>query len=119
MRRSIRFAIREASFAELGHGDPRGTVALRNALMTYLGRARSAAPEPEHTLVCAGWTQGFALVCRALRARGVDRIACEDPGWAQHRLVAEHSLLSRELTMLRTLTATPAPDLRNSPYSSN
>ena len=33
--------------------------------------------------------------------------------------VAERSLLSRELTMLRTLTATPAPDLRNSPYSSN
>jgi uncharacterized protein len=38
---------------------------------------------------------------------------------ALHRLVAERTLLSRELTMLRTLTATPAPDLRNSPYSSN
>ena len=38
---------------------------------------------------------------------------------ALHRLVAERALLSRELTMLRTLTATPAPDLRNSPYSSN
>ena len=38
---------------------------------------------------------------------------------ALRRLVAERSLLSRELTMLRTLTATPAPDLRNSPYSSN
>jgi Lon protease-like protein len=36
-----------------------------------------------------------------------------------HRLAAERALLSRELTMLRTLTATPAPDLRNSPYSSN
>jgi Lon protease-like protein len=38
---------------------------------------------------------------------------------ALHRLVAERMLLSRETTMLRTLTATPAPDLRNSPYSSN
>ena len=38
---------------------------------------------------------------------------------ALHRLAAERTLLSRELTMLRTLTATPAPDLRNSPYSSN
>jgi Lon protease-like protein len=38
---------------------------------------------------------------------------------ALHRLTAERTLLSRELTMLRTLTATPAPDLRNSPYSSN
>ena len=38
---------------------------------------------------------------------------------ALHRLTAERALLSRELTMLRTLTATPAPELRNSPYSSN
>ena len=38
---------------------------------------------------------------------------------ALRRLAAERVLLSRELTMLRTLTATPAPDLRNSPYSSN
>jgi Lon protease-like protein len=38
---------------------------------------------------------------------------------ALHRLAAERALLSRELTMLRTLTATPAPDLRNSPYSAN
>lgn len=89
--RSMRAAGREASFAELGHGDPRGTVTLRNALMTYLGRARSAAPEPEHTLVCAGSTQGFAILCRVLRARGVERIASEDPGWAQHRLVAQQA----------------------------
>jgi uncharacterized protein len=38
---------------------------------------------------------------------------------ALHRLAAERTLLSRETTMLRTLTATPAPDLRNTPYSSN
>jgi GntR family transcriptional regulator/MocR family aminotransferase len=59
--------------------------------MTYAARARSAAPEPEHTVVCAGWTQGFAVLCRALRARGVERIACEDPGWAQHALVARQA----------------------------
>ena len=38
---------------------------------------------------------------------------------ALHRLATERVLLSRETTMLRTLTAAPAPDLRNSPYSSN
>jgi Lon protease-like protein len=38
---------------------------------------------------------------------------------ALRRLATERALLSRELTMLRALTATPAPDLRNSPYSSN
>jgi hypothetical protein len=38
---------------------------------------------------------------------------------ALHRLTAERALLAREATMLRSLTATPAPELRNSPYSPN
>ena len=61
--------------------------------MAYLGRARGAAPEPEHTIVCAGFTQGFAVLCRTLRARGIDRIAVEAPGYGQHRLVAEAARL--------------------------
>ena len=39
--------------------------------------------------MCAGFTQGFAVLCRMLRARGIERIAVEAPGYAQHRLVAE------------------------------
>lgn len=35
------------------------------------------------------------------------------------RLSAERALLSRETAMLHSLTATPAPDLRNTPYSPN
>jgi hypothetical protein len=38
---------------------------------------------------------------------------------ALRRLVAERALLSRETAMLRTLTSTPAPDLRNTPYNPN
>ncbi len=38
---------------------------------------------------------------------------------AAGRLAAERSILSRETTMLRSLTSTPAPDLRYSPYSPN
>ena len=38
---------------------------------------------------------------------------------AGRRLTAERALLSRETTMLRSLTSTPAPGLGNSPYSSN
>ncbi len=88
--RSLRAAMRQAPFDALGHGDPRGAPELRNALMTYLGRARGAAPEPEHTLICAGFTQAFSLLCQALAGRGIERIALEQPGWAQHRLIAEH-----------------------------
>ena len=29
--------------------------------MSYLARVRAAAPEPEHTLICAGFTQGLAI----------------------------------------------------------
>jgi uncharacterized protein len=38
---------------------------------------------------------------------------------AVRRLGAERALLARETTMLRSLTATPAPDLRNTPYNPN
>ena len=38
---------------------------------------------------------------------------------AHRRLVAERALLTRELQLLRSLPATPATDLRYSPYSQN
>jgi uncharacterized protein len=38
---------------------------------------------------------------------------------AAGRLAAERALLARETMMLRTLTSTPATDLRNSPYNPN
>jgi GntR family transcriptional regulator/MocR family aminotransferase len=88
-QRSLRAVAREAPFDRLGYGDPRGTPELRNALMGYLGRARGAAPEPEHTIVCAGFTQGFAVLCRTLRRRGVERIAVERPGYGRHGLIAQ------------------------------
>ncbi len=89
--RSLRSAAREVPFGELGPGDPRGVPPLRNELMSYLARVRAAAPEPEHTLICAGFTQGLAILCRVLRDRGVERIAVEDPGWPRHRLIAERA----------------------------
>jgi GntR family transcriptional regulator/MocR family aminotransferase len=87
--KELRNVIREAPFDAFGDGDLRGTIGLRNALTTYLGRARGAAPEPEHTLILSGFTVAFALLCRTLKARGVERIAVEDPGWLRHRLIAE------------------------------
>jgi len=89
--RSLRAVLREAPYGALGYGDPRGTTQLRNRLMTYLGRVHGAAPEPEHTLVCAGFTQGFPMLCRALADRGVERIAVEYPGWVAHRRLAERA----------------------------
>jgi uncharacterized protein len=48
----------------------------------------------------------------------VKQALLEEPD-AVRRLTAERALLARECQMLRSLTATPAPDLRYSPYSPN
>jgi GntR family transcriptional regulator / MocR family aminotransferase len=87
--RSLRAALRDSPLAAVGYGDPRGVPELREALTDYLGRVRGVDADPEHTLVCTGFMQGFALICRALRARGVERVALEDPGWHTHRLIVE------------------------------
>jgi GntR family transcriptional regulator / MocR family aminotransferase len=89
--RSLRAASRAARFGDLGAADPRGLPSLRNELMSYLARVRGTAPEPEHTLICSGFTQGLAIVCRVLRDRGVERIAVEEPGFSRHRLIAERA----------------------------
>jgi GntR family transcriptional regulator / MocR family aminotransferase len=87
--RSLRAALRDSPLAAVGYGDPRGVPELREALADYLGRVRGVDADPEHMLVCTGFMQGFSLVCRTLRARGVERIALEDPGWHMHRLIVE------------------------------
>ncbi|HUB73581.1 MAG TPA: PLP-dependent aminotransferase family protein [Solirubrobacteraceae bacterium] len=87
--RSLRAALREFPLDSVGYGDPRGVPALREALSEYLGRVRGVEADPEYTLVCTGFMQAFSLVCRALRARGVQSIALEDPGWHVHRLIVE------------------------------
>src|SRR5262245_55565334 len=89
--RSVRNAWRETALDAIGYGDPRGAPELRDALADYLGRVRGAAPDPEHTLVCTGFRQGFSLTCRWLRASGVERVALEDPGWHAQRLIVEEA----------------------------
>ena len=59
------------------------------------------------------------LVAASVIADLHDRQALLAKPDALSRLTAERALLSRETTMLRTLTSTPAPDLRNTPYSPN
>ncbi|MBS1869046.1 MAG: PLP-dependent aminotransferase family protein [Actinobacteria bacterium] len=88
--RSLRTVLRELPDDGLGYADPAGAPQLRGALARYLGRARGVACGPERVLVTSGLTQGVALACRALHARGARRIAVEDPGFTVHRAVAAH-----------------------------
>jgi GntR family transcriptional regulator / MocR family aminotransferase len=89
--RSLRAALGESPLEALGYGDPRGVPRLRETLADYLGRVRGAACDPENTLVCTGFMQGFSILCRWLHRQGVGAIAVEDPGWHVHRLIAEQA----------------------------
>ena len=77
---ALRQALRDAPDARFSYSDPRGTPELRRALATYLGRVRGVAADPETVMVTSGLTQGLVLTCRALAARGVRRVAVEEPG---------------------------------------
>jgi GntR family transcriptional regulator/MocR family aminotransferase len=90
-QRSLRTAWRTAPAGRLGELDPRGIPELRDALALYLDRVRGTACDPELLLVCTGFHQGLSLACQWLRNSGIERIGVEDPGWHQHRLIAQQS----------------------------
>jgi GntR family transcriptional regulator/MocR family aminotransferase len=88
---SLRRALRTAPRATLGYADPRGLPQTRDALAGYLARVRAAAAEPERLIVTCGFVQALSVTCRVLRARGARTIACEDPGWMVHRMIAQRA----------------------------
>ena len=105
-------------------GDESGAVlaarSVQDAFRTYLGAlaergvTQVSVPELPGDPVLLSYLVAASMV---IELRDKQALLAEPD--ALHRLVTERMLLSRETTMLRTLTATPAPDLRNSPYSSN
>jgi GntR family transcriptional regulator / MocR family aminotransferase len=72
----------------LGYPDPRGLAPLRAAVAGYLGRTRGVTADPGHIVICAGFAHGLAVVCRALRSAGADRLGVEAYGHQAHRDVA-------------------------------
>ena len=77
--RSLREALTRMRDADFGYTDPHGTEVLRLALRDYLGRVRGVVTDAERVVVTSGYSQGRSLVCRALAASGIKRIAVEDP----------------------------------------
>ncbi len=82
---AARRALRVAPPDVFGYPDPRGRPELRHALAEYLARARGVDVNPDRVVICSGFAQGLALVCRALRDRGARRVALESYGHASHR----------------------------------
>jgi GntR family transcriptional regulator/MocR family aminotransferase len=86
--RALREAVTEITDPDLLYGDPRGVEALRCALAEYLGRVRGVVADPAQVVVTCGYSQGQGIVCRVLAARGVKRIAFENPSHPEQRRVA-------------------------------
>lgn len=79
---ALRRALASAPSEALDYPDPRGAASARTALASYLNRSRATIARADRMLLCTGFAQAMRLVCDALRARGVRRIAVEDPGHA-------------------------------------
>ena len=89
--RALRDVLRSAPSSAFAYPDPRGAPELRRALASYLRRVRGVVAEPSSIVVCAGATQGLALLGRALARQGTDAIAVEDPGLPPHRAVLAYA----------------------------
>jgi len=83
--RHYRAALAALSNHDLAYPGPLGALPLREALTNYLGRVRGVVVSPDRMLVSTGLTQAIVVVCRALRRRGVEAIAMEDPCFGLHR----------------------------------
>lgn len=83
--------IREARPTDFGYSEPRGSVVLRQILSSYLRRVRSAVAETGNVVICGGFAQGLNLVLRALASIGIRKVAVEDPGDVDNRLIAVHA----------------------------
>jgi GntR family transcriptional regulator/MocR family aminotransferase len=83
--RHYRAALNSVPNQQLGYPGPLGTLQLREALTNYIARVRGVATTPDRMIITSGITQAVVLLARALRARGVDAIAFEDPCFGLHR----------------------------------
>jgi GntR family transcriptional regulator / MocR family aminotransferase len=91
---ALRRSISAAPDRAFGYSDPRGSIELREALASYLGRVRGAHADAGRIVICTGFTQAKNLIWRMLRARGATRVALEDPGQLESRRSVERSGLT-------------------------
>jgi GntR family transcriptional regulator/MocR family aminotransferase len=85
---AARRALNAAPAEALGYSDPRGRPELRQALASYLARARGVRVTPDRVVICSGFTQGLGLICQVLRTHGATTLAMEAYGLAAHRDIA-------------------------------
>lgn len=83
--RSLRNVLAKSTAETMGYLEPRGSRAARVAVSAYVNRARGTSAQPEHMVICNGFTQGFRLACTVLRRMGIEAVATEDPSHDEQR----------------------------------
>lgn len=63
----------------LNYPHPAGLPTARDALAEYLNRSRATDTAPANLVICGGFAQAARIMAEVLRARGVRRIAVENP----------------------------------------
>ena len=91
--RAIRTVLADLPSSELGYGDLRGSPVLRGALADYLGRVRGVIADPACIYITSGFAEARALTCAAFHARGVRRLAVEDPSYSDWVAVDKSGLV--------------------------
>jgi GntR family transcriptional regulator/MocR family aminotransferase len=83
--RHYRSALNHVPNRHLGYPGPLGAQHLRESIANYVARVRGVSTTPDELLITSGLTQAVVVVARALRSRGVDAIAVEEPCFGFHR----------------------------------
>ena len=82
---------------DFGYRQRFGVWPLRQALADYLGRVRGVSADPRQILIVGGFEQAKTFVARALARRGVERLAVEDPGYADRDVWRQAGLTLRPI----------------------
>jgi GntR family transcriptional regulator / MocR family aminotransferase len=119
--RAERAVLATATAADLGYGDPHGSLRLRTELAGWLARMRGMAADPEDLVVVSGVAQALALLAQTLVARNTRTVGVEDPGsrgareelehWGLRTVgvpVDEHGLVVTGLSTVDATVVTPA-----------
>ena len=87
-------AIRRLRVADLGDGDPAGSMHLREVVAAYHRRVRAGAAVAADTVVVAGFREGLSLAFAALKRHGIADVALEDPGPYEHEALVRRAGLA-------------------------
>ncbi len=88
---SARRAVAGAPGAAFGYGDPQGRPELRQAVASYLGRARGVRADADTVVICSGFQQALWLLGRVLRQQGHRQVGVEAFGHQSYRSLLEDS----------------------------